>query len=318
MITQNSTTLFLLIRKNWQKFALLAMISVAVEWLSPHIDVNKKLFTPGSLGFLITALSIFLAFRLGQAYDRWWEARKLWGGIVNLSRTFARQATTFISNKTASLPMSDEEIATVQKELVYRQIAFVNALRLTLREQQMWEEIRPFLPAAEFAALLDKRNKPSEIIQHQADALVTLYGRGVLNDFRYIQLDRSLKELVDCQGGCDRIKHTAFPDRVVYITQMSAWMAAVLIPLTVSDFGPGSGFLDGPIYSIFETIVLLLMMSLFLMVGRIGNQLKDPFENRSNDTPMTAICRTVEIDLREILGETDLPPKLQPVNGVLM
>jgi putative membrane protein len=197
MITRNSTTLFLLIRKNWQKFALLAMISVAVEWLSPHIDVTRKLFTPGSLGFLITALSIFLAFRLGQAYDRWWEARKLWGVIVNLSRTFARQATTFTSNKTATLLMSDKEFATVQKELVYRQIAYVNALRLTLRGQQMWEEIQPFLPAVEFAALLDKRNKPNEIMQNQADALATLYGRGVLTDFRYIQLDKSLKQLVD-------------------------------------------------------------------------------------------------------------------------
>ncbi len=318
MIIHNSTTLFVLIRKNWQKFALLAAISIAVEWISPHIDVNKKLFTPGSLGFLITALSIFLAFRIGQAYDRWWEARKLWGGIVNLSRTFARQATTFTSNKTATSPMTEEECATVQKELVYRQIAYINALRLTLREQHMWDEIQPFLPPDEFVALLGKRNKPNEIMQNQAKQLATLYDRGVLNDFRYIQLDRSLNELVDCQGGCDRIKHTAFPDRVVYLTQMSAWMAAVLIPLTVSDFGPGSGFFDGPIYSIFETVVVLLMMSLFLLVGKIGSELKNPFENRANDTPMTAICRTVEIDLREILGETELPPKIRPVKGVLM
>ena len=93
MIIQHSTTLFTLIRKNWLSFAFLTFLAVGVEWLSPFIDTTRKLFTPGSLGFLITALSIFLAFRLGQAYDRWWEARKLWGGIVNLSRTLARQVS---------------------------------------------------------------------------------------------------------------------------------------------------------------------------------------------------------------------------------
>jgi putative membrane protein len=266
MITANTTRTLSLLRNNGTRLLAVVVVVAAVEVANDYVDLERAALSIAAVALLVTALSIFLVFRLNEAYARWWEARTLWGSIVNGSRSFARQVTTLIAADPA-----------VHRELVYRQIAWVNALRLTLRCEKEWEELRPLLPEGELESLTSAR---------------TLAG------------------LYEAQGGCERIKNTPFPDRVSAFTHSVAWGLAIFIPLSILD---RSNYFD-----LVDMVVVPVMMMAFLITKQLGAELRDPFEGQANDTPMTALCRSIEIDLRQQLGEREVPPPIQPVDGVLM
>ena len=122
--------------------------------------------------------------------------------------------------------------------------------------------------------------------------------------------DSTLSDLCNYQGGCERIKNTIFPDRVAYFTRAVAWLLAILIPICVVAASAEITWI--------ELVVIPIMVLVFLFTVQLGSELKNPFENMSNDTPMTAICRTIEIDLRQQLGEEEVPAPVQPVDGILL
>jgi putative membrane protein len=253
-------------------------------------------------------LSISLVFRVNEAYARWWEARILWGQLVNASRGLARQATTLIvSNGDGE---GSQRVETIRRELVYRQIAFVNALRLSLRREDDLDELAPLLAPSEFEGLEAAANRPTQLLQCQGRAIAAARASGNLTEFGELMFDRTLNALHEVQGGCERIKNTAFPDKVAFATQVIAWSMAGLTAVAIAH--PENGF------DLIDTIVLPFMMLGFVVTERIGAELRNPFENAPNDTPMTALCRTIEIDLRQNLGEQDIPPPIEPVRGVLM
>ena len=144
MITRNSTNIYRLLRSRWHLILLVLGVLLLVEVANDYVRIDRPAFSLAAVGLLVTALSIFLVFRVNEAYARWWEARGLWGQLVNSSRSFARQATTLIIAGSNDEAARREEQA-LRRELVYRQIAFVNALRLSLRQQDQWDELAPFL-----------------------------------------------------------------------------------------------------------------------------------------------------------------------------
>jgi putative membrane protein len=147
-------------------------------------------------------------------------------------------------------------------------------------------------------------------MQQQAQDLKALQAAGALDPIGRLVLEETLSKLTHHQGGCEKIKHTAFPDRVAYFSRFTAWGLAITIPCVVLEA-------DNQIDPIDMIVTPFLMLS-FLLTERLGSDLKKPFENRVNDTPMTALCRTIEIDLRQLLGETEIPEPLEPVAGILM
>lgn len=306
----HGVTQFLL--RNWPIIATVILVEQGLLLLSRYSDVlAMDVFSAAAVGLLATVVGIFLVFRFNEAYQRWWEARILWGALVNDSRAFAREVITLLTPERVPKLASDEEARAVQKELVYRHIAYCNALRLSLRHQENWHELAPFLPAGELEKLKGYVNKPTQLDRRQADRLTSLIGTDTAQQVLLMQFDSTLNRLYDIQGGCERIKNTAFPDEVRFVSRALVWLTAVAVPVV---------FLN-PMQSevtALELVAVVVIVLSFMIVEQLGASLKNPFENAPNDTPMTALCRLIEIDLRQQLGETTLPPPIEPKDGVLM
>lgn len=245
-----------------------------------------------------SALSIFLAFRTGSAYDRWWEARTLWGGLVNNSRTFARQVMTLIHDGGDA-----DERRALQRRLVVMQICYVHALRCHLRNQMPFAELRQWLDEETIAALRRHANVPAAMLTMMGEGLREAYDRGWLDSFRWTAIDRTVGELTNVQGACERIKNTPMPKQYDYFPRVLVNFFCVLLPFGLVE---GLGLLT-PVASTGLGLI-------FITLDRIGSEIEAPFETTVQDTPMTSLSRTIEINLRQLLGER-APKELHPVAG---
>ncbi|WP_133271700.1 bestrophin family protein [Hymenobacter radiodurans] len=268
------------------------------------------------------AVSFYIGFKNNGSYDRFWEGRQLWGGIVNYSRLWAVQALEFITSRVDAPDVNApeataEELTGRHQRLVHRQIAWCNSVRLQLRRQvaDYWDtDVAPFLSQKESDDIRNLQNPAAHIIRLQAAELRILReDRGLLNDFQHMRLMQTLEELYNLQGGCERIKNTPFPRQYAYYSFVFVWLFSTLLPLgLISEFAQ-----MGPDH-IWLTIPFSVLISwVFNTIEVVGHTSENPFENQMNDVPMTSICRTIEIDLREMLGETNVPKKLEPIDDIL-
>ncbi len=319
MIIRGGTTIFRAFREDWFTLLFFTSLTIGAEYLAANIHellpLNHTSLPSLPLGVLITAMSIFLAFQINQSYDRWWEARRLWGELTNVSRSLGRQITTLLTDKRISRIPDGKEAAKSHQELVYRHIAYVNTMRMALRSggklsETDWQFLAQFLADAEIIELKSARNLPTQLLQKQGKVLGALIGKDWGEQQVLLQLDDSLNFLYDIQGGCERIKRTAFPDRFNFHTRIFVWLLAILIPFSLIE--------SDQRFDIVAMVTETFLAFIFVTIERLGAELRDPFENRINDTPMSSLCRIIEIDLRQQLGETSLPPPIEPINGVLM
>ncbi len=250
-----------------------------------------------------SVIGVIVAFRNSSSYARWWEARTLWGSIVNNSRSWARAVTTVMRPKGSG---EDVAFSRMQRQMVYLQIAWANALRQHLRRLEPWEELATVLTAAEIESLRGQKNVPVAIQQRQSLLLREALDAGWVDMAQWHAMNQSLDDLVDAQGGAERIKNTPMPRQYDYLPQLSAQMFCFLLPLAmVSSLGW------------FTPLGSTLVGFIFLTLDKIGRDLEDPFDNTLHDIPLSAMCRTIEINLRQMLGETEVPGDLKPVAGVL-
>jgi Predicted membrane protein len=248
-----------------------------------------------------SVIGVILAFRNSSSYARWWEARTLWGAIVNNSRSWARAVTTVMRSGG-----HHAELLLAQQRMVYYQIAWVHALRQHLRRLNPCEEIARVLTPEEYSQLGGQRNIPVAIQQWQSLMLRKALDAGWIDMAQWHAMNQSLDDLVDAQGGAERIKNTPMPKQYDYLPQVSAQMFCLLLPLAMVS---GLGW--------FTPLGSTLVGFIFLALDKIGRDLEDPFDNKVHDIPLTAICTTIEVNLRQMLGETELPADLKPVDGVL-
>jgi putative membrane protein len=198
------------------------------------------------------------------------------------------------------------EAKAMQKQLVYYQIAFVHALRQHLRKLEPWDELARLLPETELNALRDQKNVPLALQDQMGDLLQGCKDRGWVDQARWRAMDESLNDLADAQGGAERIKNTPMPKQYDYFPELFVQIYCFLLPLAlVSNMGW------------FTPLGSTLVGFIFLALNRIGRDLEDPFDNTIYDVPMTSITRNIEINLRQMLGETDLPQPEAPSKGVL-
>lgn len=266
------------------------------------------------LGVLGTALSIFLSFRNNSGYDRWWEARKIWGGIVNYSRTFAMQVRTYISDLHTQDTHSDDDILGIHRELIYRHIAWINALRLHLRKQhdQYAEVLRPFLDPAELEELLIYANKPTQLNFTQSQRLKEVLKQNLTEDFRLYELMHSLEEFYNLQGKCERIKNTPFPMYYAFFIRTFLSIFIFMLPISLIGVFHEISLSVGQNVTWVVIPVSIIVSFMFKIIELTAYFTEDPFENRHEDTPMSALCRTIEIDLRQMLRETEVPDSWEP------
>ncbi|HEY8997469.1 MAG TPA: bestrophin family ion channel [Edaphobacter sp.] len=273
----------------WRRLLVLLIFdcTVAVLYSVFHhkwISLNGLPVAP-----LASALTIFLAFRTNAAYGRWWEARQLWGSLVNTSRALARQFLTMLDDET-----EDSHRPPLRNEMVKHQIAFAHALRCHLRKQASLPEIRTLLGEQIANELSAYKNIPAAIVLRMGKLLRQARNEGMLDSFRWTAIDENLTQLANIQGACERIKNTPLPRQFEYLPRVLVDVFCWLLPLgIVDDLG-----LVTPIAS---TLISFTFIAADLMSREISN----PFDNTIHDTPMTALSRTIELNLREQMAETD-------------
>ncbi len=264
------------------------------SWLSlPHIP----------LALLGSAIGILMGFRNNSSYARWWEARTLWGAIVNNSRSWARQVLSSIA-----VPGEAErqEAFALQRRLIYLQIAWAYALKQQLRGLPPADEMTSLLRGEDLAGLEGSTSVPFTLQRWQAKLIGEAKERGWLDSLEWQAMDATLNDLLDVQGGSERIRNTPMPKQYDFYPRLFVQMYCLLLPLAlVGNMGW------------FTPLGSTAAGFIFLALDKIGRDLEDPFDNSIHDVPLTSICRTIERNLREALGESELPAPLAPDRGVL-
>ena len=300
----------------WRSLLIFTVYDAFICLLYGPLNVHALDLPWGPVATLGTAVAFYIGFKNNGSYDRFWEGRQLWGSIVNLSRTGAIRIFDFVQATPNEVSPGPTEIYALHRRLLYRHLAWVNALRLHLRRQtaELWDtDVAPFLDRIESDATRHLSNPPTHLLRHQSAELRQLHQRGLLTELRQISLLETIQDLFNAQGGCERIKNTPFPRQYAFFSYVFVWVFAAVLPLgLVEEFdkmGPHHVWLMVP--------VGVLISWVFNTIEVVGHTSENPFDNQLNDVPISSICRSIEIDLRELLGETELPAKLEPVDDVL-
>ncbi|MEL6923076.1 MAG: bestrophin family ion channel [Bacteroidota bacterium] len=346
------------VNKNFTPREVLRFSGVHIIWITLWAITVTALyeFTPMRiveipwlpLSVIGTAVAFYLGFKNNSAYDRLWEARKIWGAIINSSRMWGASVKGFISNQFTEKDYSAAELHQIHQKLMYRHIAWLYALRSQLLISTQWEHINQskhvrrlteqrmqrygvglnnddgvtestlntFLPKDEIQRLINYKNTATQIIDQQSQDLKNLRKLDLIDDFRHTQLQLLLNDFYTHQGKCERIKKFPLPRQYGAASFIFVGLFIFLLPFgMVSEFAKLE-FADWAAWLSVPFTVIVAWV--FIMMELIGDYSENPFEGLGNDIPMLSLCRVIEIDLREMLGETDLPDPVKPVNGVLM
>ena len=273
------------------------LLAVAVTYVhSHHETMFHEALTPLPFSLIGIALAIFLGFRNNTSYDRFWEGRKLWGKVVNDSRTLTRQILTLVGPEEL-----DPESLAVRKALVYRAIAYQHSLRLHLRDDRDFSDLKPFLPEREYGKLDRELNPPIAILQRLGDEFRRCWNRGWIHPMHFPALERTLTSLTDDQGGCERIKATPIPFSYNILLHRIVAVYCFALPIGIID-SVGMG----------TPAVVALVSYAFFGLDAVGEEIENPFGLDANDLPLTGITKMIEVNLRQRLGETDLPELHKP------
>ncbi|GAB4192084.1 MAG: bestrophin family ion channel [Roseiflexaceae bacterium] len=295
----------------WRDVALALVVATLVFLAAGVLGWSFVALSFAPIGLLGTALSIFLAFRANTAFARWGEAAQTWAGISAASRIFGRLVVTFTDSHRHTPQYNTPAAEAFKRELVYRQIAWAHALRLQLRGQSDWREVERLLPEAEQADLRTQPNRPLYLMKRQGQRIYDGMASGILQGFDSFQIEGQLAVLSAQQAVCERIKAIPIPRQYDYFTRVFVRVFVVLLPffLIKTLAADGVAWLVIPLTGV--------VAFLFTTIERTGAVNEDPFENRITDVPLSAVCREIERDLRTLLGEADLPPRLEPQDGYL-
>jgi putative membrane protein len=273
-------------------------VAVAVTAVSELMGRLTTDLTAVPFTLISLALGVFLGFRNNTSYDRYWEGRKLWGRLVNDARSFARITLTLIAEDAVTPGAgSASELRRLRTALIYRMIAFAHALRLSLRnEVGDGSALAPFLDEEELSALRTQRNVPMYIAQRLSMLVAEARRRALLRHRDVHLFENLITDAVDVQGGCERIRSTPIP-----------WSYTVLMHTIVAAYCFALPFGLVATTHLLTPIVVVLIAYAFLGLDAVGDELEQPFGLEDNDLALEAISRMIEVNLRQALGESELP-----------
>ena len=286
------------------------------------------------IGLIGTAVAFYVGFKNNSSYERLWEARRIWGAIVNASRTWGAFTLAYVKE-----PGTDSRTGQnkVHAELIHRHIAYVNALRIQLRQKSVWgdsnsvahsvvkskahyddsplyQNLVAFVPEQDVRKFVSRKNPATHIMKAQAIHLDELFRSNAISERSYIHMMGLVQEFYAQQGAAERIKNFPFPRQYAHFSKMFVNLFILVLPFgLINEFAKLGGMLTWlavPCYMVIAWV--------FYTMEVVGDTSENPFENAINDVPMTAICRTIEIDLREMLEEENVPGPIQPVDNILM
>ena len=282
------------------KTDFLILISCLLTYEADRYVLSEWFHLPPLIPTVIgTALAFFIGFNTNQAYDRWWEGRKIWGSLVNNSRTWARGILAYTDDEGADT----DELARMRTLMIHRQIAFLYALKSALRGRDP-EDYHSYLSPEEIVQVEAHSNKQNAILMLQSQTLDWALRRGWINEFKFLHLNEVLVALTEDMGQAERIKNTVFPTTYHSFTRIIIWLFGVLITIIASETtGPWSILIGSLVSFVFQTTHI------------IGMSLLNPFEFTSSGVPLNQITRTIEINLLQMIGEGEVPQPVTPVRG---
>jgi putative membrane protein len=287
MLLKKNIPISYVIGKVKMEIALLALYSTMVyaahTWFN-FPGVSIPIAIPGILG---TIISLLLAFRSNQAYDRWWEARTIWGAIVNDSRSYARQVLTFLDNS-----YDDDDKRAMRERIIKRQIAWCYSLSHQLRGQNAHKCMDNLVSDEEKKAVATMNNAPLGLLEQHGNDLRLLLRMGWINEYQQVAMDETLNRFSNAMGGCERIKNTVFPVTYSVYIHVLVLLFVMLLPFSIMEF-----------FGIFQIPLVVAISSAFFLIEKMAIHLQDPFESKPTDTPTTTISRKIEQDLRQLLKD---------------
>jgi len=351
----------MVITKGINLFKIIQWTGHHILWLTVGAGVVAFMYHTGVIKVSIpwlpvsvigTAVAFYVGFKNNQAYDRMWEARKIWGGIINDSRTWGMMVDSFITNQFTDSNVSEVEIAAIKKRLIYRHIAWLYAHRSQLLVSTPWEhasqsgmigktakyyqknfgiglvddeytrtELKQFLPENEHDRLVNYVNTATQIINEQGRDLRELRDRNLLDDFRHMELANMLKSFYTLQGKNERIKKFPLPRQYANMSRIFVGIFIMILPFSmIPELIMLGTKQTGDLHTGFwlSIPVTAIIGWVYVMMEVVGDYTENPFQGMANDIPMLSLCRVIEIDMKEMLGETDLPPSIKAKNGILM
>lgn len=345
MIVTKNFSLKRVIQFTGHHFVWLSVWMGLVAYLYKYFELEWLVIPWLPLSLIGTAVAFYVGFKNNSAYSRMWEARKIWGGIVNNSRSWGIAVDTFVSDLFTKTPIGEMELNEYKKKLIYRQIAWLYVLREQLLAITSWEhasqpgmvgvyakryrkqfgigltneiedqiDLTQLIDKSELIKIKKCKNPATQLIHNQSKALLELRKKNLIDDFRHMELQELLNEFYNLQGKNERIKKFPLPRQYGGMSFIFVALFIVLLP-----FGMMSEFSKIGEWGIYLSVPFSVMVGwVFVVMEIIGDYSENPFQGMANDIPMLNLCKVIENDLREMLGETNLREDIQPVNGVLM
>lgn len=284
MLLNKRISVWYFIREIKSQILFIGIFAVAIgllDMLPWFRKISLPLNIPALLG---TAVSLLLAFRTSQSYERWWEARTVWGAIVNDSRSFIRLVVQFI-------PAEEDKVI---KDFAERQIIWTYALGESLRKIPFTERVQQYLDKNHVHAV----NIPNALLDAHSRQLKDIAASKDLTDFQQMQLNDMITRLCDSMGKCERLKNTVFPRSYSILVHILIYVFAAILPFGLDDS-----------QLVVEIAVTFLIPIMFIAIEKTSIIMQDPFENGPVDTPMTSLAQTIEINIRQMIDEKDIPLK---------
>lgn len=261
----------------------IAIYAIVIGFLDNYSILSAISVPLGLTSIVGTSVALLLAFRTSQSYERWWEARTIWGAIVNDSRTLIRQVQSFY--------VADDAKDTI-KEFAYRQIYWCQALTHALRKTEPSRECKQYIEQHR----IKDNNIPNALLSKHSEQIRNAFLEKRINEFQQIQLDATIVNLCNAMGRCERIKNTVFPKSYSTLIHFLIYFFVTILPFGLSDD-----------FIFLEIFLCISIPVIFIAIEKTSILMQDPFENLPLDTPMTALSRTIEINIKQMIGDNSLP-----------
>ena len=232
--------------------------------------------------FLGTSISVLLSFKMNQSYDRWWEARKIWGAITNDSRSLIMQLLAFATHDHDG----------IVKRIAYRQAAWGYTLGRSLRGNDPLADLHHLIDAEDQRKILAHTNKPLAILQLTVQDIRAMRAMDALDVHAHIHLQETIIRLTDSMGSAERINRTVFPSTYRLILHLIIYLFVITLTISLSS-----------INNVLVIPLLMLISAGFFCIEKIAYHLQDPFKNSPSDIPITDIAKNIEVNTRQLLGE---------------
>jgi len=280
----------------WKPIVILFLWDVIVTVCHYAFELKEP---PLPMPLFGAALTLFLGFRTNAAYARWWEARGLWGSLINSSRSLARITVTLTRSK-------DEAALALRDSVIRHQITFAHVLRCQLRGQDPQEDVLRILGEKEIPHVMERTNRPNALLEDVSTAYGQALDDGIITEIQQTMVESTLTDIANAQGGMERIKNTPLPSGFRAFPSLATAIFCLFLPMElVQDIGW------------LTPVVSTLIGMIFVSALRIAEDLSDPFANDVHDVPLLAMCRTIEIDLLQTIDGKDVPGPLKAIDGVL-